>query len=154
MKISLWLTETSWNVFLECQHILSEVYPCQRDYQCPFDAKDCYPRKMFLHLAIYKKGTAAAFLPWQVHLGKILRDQGSRYPGSIRDYKIDMVITCLNIDAYDICVYDIYNRTCRMGSIIESTSLTWILWAISFGQSWSCCDNLFDWNITLRHSLI
>ena len=93
VNISLGHTETSLNVFLECQHILSEVYPC---YQCPLDAMDCYSQKMFLHLSICKIGIAAAFLLWQVHLGRILRDQGSRYPRSIRDHKINMVITHAN----------------------------------------------------------
>ena len=93
VNISLGHTETSLNVFLECQHILSEVYPC---YQCPFDATDRCSQKMLLGLSICKKGIAAAFLLWQVHLGRILRDQGSRYPRSIRDHKINMVITHAN----------------------------------------------------------
>ena len=96
VNISLGHTETSLNVFLECQHILSEVYPCQRDYQCPFDAMDCYSQKMCLRLSICKKGIAAAFLLWQVHLGRILRDQGSRYPGNIRDHNVNIVITHAN----------------------------------------------------------
>ena len=51
---------------------------------------------MFPRLSICKKGIAAAFLLWQVHLGRILRDQGSRYPRSIGDHKINMVITHAN----------------------------------------------------------